>query len=139
MGTYSPKADSANEYSVAWYPIYRIPDGTLCASFLTYHSLGHLVRRNPIYDSSVDTCIVSPVVGLQSYIAQILKKIYDHPLLLTKRAAEDVLEWMDSLAGQEDRGVAKKLAMHIADVAEIWWANFWIQISKRVVELQSFS
>ncbi|KAL2555313.1 Uncharacterized protein Fot_00052 [Forsythia ovata] len=57
-------------YSVAWYPIYRIPDGTLRAAFLTYHSLGHLVRRNPIYDSSVDTCIVSPVVGLQSYNAQ---------------------------------------------------------------------
>ncbi|KAL2508649.1 Protein CHROMATIN REMODELING 24 [Forsythia ovata] len=55
---------------VAWYPIYRIPDSTLRAAFLTYHSLGHLVRRNPIYDSSVDTCIVSPVVGLQSYIAQ---------------------------------------------------------------------
>ncbi|KAL2477677.1 Protein CHROMATIN REMODELING 24 [Forsythia ovata] len=58
------------QYSVAWYPIYRIPDSTLRAAFLTYHSLGHLVRRNPIYDSSVDTCIVSPVVGLQSYIAQ---------------------------------------------------------------------
>lgn len=57
-------------YSVAWYPIYRIPDGTLRAAFLTYHSLGHLVRRDPVYDSSVDTCIVSPVVGLQSYNAQ---------------------------------------------------------------------
>ncbi|CAI9773862.1 unnamed protein product [Fraxinus pennsylvanica] len=57
-------------YSVAWYPIYRIPDDTLRAAFLTYHSLGHLVRRDLIYDSSVDTCIVSPVVGLQSHNAQ---------------------------------------------------------------------
>ncbi|XP_059653836.1 protein CHROMATIN REMODELING 24 [Cornus florida] len=48
----------------------------------------------------------------------ILKKICDHPLLLTKRAAEDVLEGMDSMLNQEDHGVAEKLAMHIADVTE---------------------
>lgn len=49
---------------------------------------------------------------------QILKKVCDHPLLLTKRAAEDVLEGMDSMVEQEDHRVAEKLAMHIADVAE---------------------
>ncbi|XP_015891171.3 protein CHROMATIN REMODELING 24 [Ziziphus jujuba] len=48
----------------------------------------------------------------------ILKKICDHPLLLTKRAAEDVLEGMDSMLQQEDVYVAERLAMHIADVAE---------------------
>ncbi|KAI8032347.1 Protein CHROMATIN REMODELING 24 [Camellia lanceoleosa] len=48
----------------------------------------------------------------------ILKKICDHPLLLTKRAAEDVLEGMDSMVNQEDTVVAEKLAMHIADVTE---------------------
>ncbi|KAM0069360.1 putative DNA helicase chromatin remodeling SNF2 family [Helianthus debilis subsp. tardiflorus] len=48
----------------------------------------------------------------------ILKKICDHPLLLTKRAAEDVLEGMESDLNQEDHGVAEKLAMHIADVAD---------------------
>ncbi|XWS44706.1 hypothetical protein CRYUN_Cryun15aG0070800 [Craigia yunnanensis] len=48
----------------------------------------------------------------------ILKKICDHPLLLTKRAAEDVLEGMDSMLNPEDAGVAEKLAMHVADVAE---------------------
>lgn len=47
-----------------------------------------------------------------------MKKICDHPLLLTKRAAEDLLEGMESVAEQEDRRVAEKLAMHIADVAE---------------------
>ncbi|XVF30309.1 hypothetical protein REPUB_Repub16aG0045600 [Reevesia pubescens] len=58
-------------YSVAWYPIYRIPDGNFRAAFLTYHSLGHLVRRSSKFDySSVDACMVSPVVGLQSYNAQ---------------------------------------------------------------------
>lgn len=49
---------------------------------------------------------------------QILKKICDHPLLLTKRAAEDVLEGMDSMLQQEDVYVAERLAMHIANVAE---------------------
>ena len=49
---------------------------------------------------------------------QILKKICDHPLLLTKRAAEDVLEGLDSMLNQEDHGVAEKLAMHIADISD---------------------
>lgn len=48
----------------------------------------------------------------------ILKKICDHPLLLTKRAAEDVLEGMDSMLKPEEVNVAEKLAMHIADVAD---------------------
>ncbi|XP_022639909.1 uncharacterized protein LOC106775098 isoform X2 [Vigna radiata var. radiata] len=55
-------------FSVAWYPIYRIPDGNFRASFLTYHSLGHLVRRRTGSDLSTSgSCIVSPAVGLQSY------------------------------------------------------------------------
>lgn len=49
---------------------------------------------------------------------QILKKICDHPLLLTKRAAEDVLEELDSMLKPDDVCMAEKLAMHIADVAE---------------------
>ncbi|XP_077247104.1 uncharacterized protein LOC143886841 isoform X2 [Tasmannia lanceolata] len=58
-------------YSVAWYPIYRIPDGNFRAAFLTYHSLGHFIRRSASLDSlGGETCIVSPVVGLQSYNAQ---------------------------------------------------------------------
>lgn len=47
-----------------------------------------------------------------------MKKICDHPLLLTKRAAEDVLEGLDSMLNQAEHGVAEKLAMHVADVAE---------------------
>lgn len=49
---------------------------------------------------------------------QILKKICDHPYLLTKRAAEDVLEGMDSMLSQEDCGLAEKLAMHAAHLTE---------------------
>ncbi|KAL5538257.1 hypothetical protein UlMin_045465 [Ulmus minor] len=48
----------------------------------------------------------------------IMKKICDHPLLLTKRAAEDLLEGMDTMLNPEDVSMAEKLAMHVADVAE---------------------
>lgn len=51
-------------------------------------------------------------------LEQILKKICDHPLLLTKRAAEDLLEGMESMLNPEDAAVAEKLAMHLADVAD---------------------
>ncbi|XP_074307947.1 protein CHROMATIN REMODELING 24 isoform X2 [Silene latifolia] len=46
----------------------------------------------------------------------ILKKICDHPYLLTKRAAEDLLEGMDSMLNQEDRSLAEKLATHAANL-----------------------
>ncbi|KAK6140502.1 hypothetical protein DH2020_025757 [Rehmannia glutinosa] len=61
----------------------------------------------------LSACDGSPLAALT-----ILKKICDHPLLLTKRAAEEVLEGMDSIVDQEDHRVAEKLAMHMADVAE---------------------
>ncbi|CAL9088854.1 unnamed protein product, partial [Musa acuminata var. zebrina] len=48
---------------VAWYPIYRIPDGSFHAAFLTYHSLGHFVHSGHCLSEDV----VSPVVGLQTY------------------------------------------------------------------------
>ncbi|KAL0543614.1 hypothetical protein IC582_018714 [Cucumis melo] len=48
----------------------------------------------------------------------ILKKICDHPLLLTKRAAEEVLEGMETVLSPEDAGVAEKLAKQLADVVD---------------------
>ncbi|KAH7532954.1 hypothetical protein FEM48_Zijuj04G0078200 [Ziziphus jujuba var. spinosa] len=62
----------ASWFSVAWYPIYRIPEGKFHASFLTYHSLGHLVQRHILGDSQEKdiSCIVSPVLGLESYNTQ---------------------------------------------------------------------
>ncbi|CAL4966245.1 unnamed protein product [Urochloa decumbens] len=53
----------ASWYCVAWYPIYRIPDGKLQAAFLTYHSLGHWIGQS----GSSDEAVVLPVIGLQSY------------------------------------------------------------------------
>ncbi|CAD6335253.1 unnamed protein product [Miscanthus lutarioriparius] len=56
----------ASWYCVAWYPIYRIPDGKFQAAFLTYHSLGHWIHQS----SSADGAVVLPVIGLQSYNAK---------------------------------------------------------------------
>lgn len=66
---------------MAWYPIYRIPDGNFRAAFLTYHSFGHLVCRNGVEDS-----VVSPVVGLQSYKAQAMLSNFLHCLLYHLKA-----------------------------------------------------
>ncbi|XP_050384048.1 uncharacterized protein LOC126800689 [Argentina anserina] len=55
----------ASWFSVAWYPIYQIPEGHLHASFLTYHSLGHFVQGPG--STVAQGCITFPVLGLQSY------------------------------------------------------------------------
>ncbi|WVZ56853.1 hypothetical protein U9M48_007325 [Paspalum notatum var. saurae] len=47
----------------------------------------------------------------------ILKKICDHPLLLTKKAAEGVLEGMDDMSNDQDIGMVEKMAMSLADMA----------------------
>lgn len=76
-----------------------------------------------IYISCFSSCLFTKyIVNIQELTLtvlfcykQILKKICDHPLLLTKRAAEDVLEGMESALTPEEAGVAERLAMHIAD------------------------
>ncbi|XP_008230192.2 PREDICTED: uncharacterized protein LOC103329493 [Prunus mume] len=62
----------ASWFSVAWYPIYRIPERNFRASFLTYHSLGHFAQRPFPTDASNEhtSRILSPVLGLQSYNAR---------------------------------------------------------------------
>lgn len=50
----------------------------------------------------------------------ILKKICDHPLLMTKRADEDVLDGMDSMLKPDEVNVAEILVKHITDVAKTY-------------------
>ncbi|RID59021.1 hypothetical protein BRARA_F02275 [Brassica rapa] len=72
--------------------------------------------QRQIYEAFLNSEIVlSAFDGSPLAALTILKKICDHPLLLTKRAAEDVLEGMESTLTQEEAGVAERLAMHIAD------------------------
>ena len=47
---------------------------------------------------------------------QILKKICNHPLLLTKKAAEDILEGMDEMVDDQDIGMVRKLVMNLEDM-----------------------
>ncbi|KAJ6696632.1 hypothetical protein OIU85_003025 [Salix viminalis] len=56
-------------FAVAWYPIYRIPQGKFQAAFLTYHSFNqYIVYSIPIESlSKTFQMIFFPVIGLQSY------------------------------------------------------------------------
>ncbi|GAY64932.1 hypothetical protein CUMW_237340 [Citrus unshiu] len=75
--------------------------------------------QRQLYEAFLNSEIVlSAFDGSPLAALTILKKICDHPLLLTKRAAEDVLDGLDSMLNPEDAALAEKLAMHIADVAE---------------------
>lgn len=72
-----------------------------------------------LYEAFLNSEIVlSAFDGSPLAAITILKKICDHPYLLTKRAAEDLLEGMDSILNQEDRGLAEKLAMYAADLTD---------------------
>ncbi|KAF9681810.1 hypothetical protein SADUNF_Sadunf05G0041300 [Salix dunnii] len=75
--------------------------------------------QRQLYEAFLQSEIVlSAFDGSPLAALTILKKICDHPLLLTKRAAEDLLEGMESMLNPEDTAVAEKLAMHLADVAD---------------------
>ncbi|KAA8531251.1 hypothetical protein F0562_005960 [Nyssa sinensis] len=97
--------------------------GSTVAKELREHIQPYFLRRlkseRQLYEAFLKSeLVLSAFDGSPLAALTILKKICDHPLLLTKRAAEDVLEGMDSLLNQEDHGVAEKLAMHMADVTE---------------------
>ncbi|XP_056168779.1 protein CHROMATIN REMODELING 24 isoform X1 [Syzygium oleosum] len=102
--------------------VFREDDGEVAklskkSELIVWLRLTNCQRR--LYEAFLNSEMVlssfdnSPLAALT-----ILKKICDHPLLLTKRAAEDVLEGMDSMVNPEDVGMAEKLAMHIADIGE---------------------
>ncbi|XP_074350911.1 protein CHROMATIN REMODELING 24 isoform X1 [Apium graveolens] len=98
-------------------------DGTNTASLSQKHEVIVWLRlttcQRQLYEAFLKTeLVISAFDGSPLAALTILKKICDHPLLLTKRAAEDVLEGMDSMLNPEEHGVAEKLAMHIADVTE---------------------
>nr|VDC67465.1 unnamed protein product [Brassica rapa] len=83
---------------------------------LGYMLLGKMVSFLLCFNASnIYFCYKSCLFNIWELTLAILKKICDHPLLLTKRAAEDVLEGMESTLTQEEAGVAERLAMHIAD------------------------
>ncbi|XP_076890707.1 protein CHROMATIN REMODELING 24-like [Bidens hawaiensis] len=78
------------------------------------------LRLSPCQQQLYEAFLTSEKDGYYSPLPAltILKKICDHPLLLTKRAAKNVLHGMESMLSQEDQWVAENIAKHIADVAD---------------------
>ncbi|XP_044465688.1 uncharacterized protein LOC123195890 [Mangifera indica] len=105
-------------YSVAWYPIYRIPDANFRAAFLTYHSLGHMIRRSTKVNSADVHSIVSPAVGLQSYNAQsecwfqlkhpTMNQAAENSGLNPSRILKDRLSTLEETACRMSRAVVNK-------------------------------
>ncbi|KAJ3681479.1 hypothetical protein LUZ60_015968 [Juncus effusus] len=64
--------------------------------------------KSELVVSDADKCMLAAIT--------ILKKICDHPLLLTKRAAEEVLDGMDGLQiNENEKGLAEKMAESLAN------------------------
>lgn len=47
-----------------------------------------------------------------------LKKICDHPFILTKRAAEDVLEGIDAMLNRDELNTVEEMVSSIANMTE---------------------
>jgi len=67
-------------------------------------------KKSPLVDSAIQPKR-SPLTAIT-----ILKKICNHPLLLTKKAAEDILEGMDEMVDDQDIGMVRKLVMNLEDM-----------------------
>ncbi|KAL2650687.1 hypothetical protein R1flu_018815 [Riccia fluitans] len=67
----------ASWFAVAWYPIYRIPEGPLRTVFLTYHSFHHITSKNSSshllggdFEDINEGSFSLPVVGMEYYNVQ---------------------------------------------------------------------
>ncbi|KAJ4966305.1 hypothetical protein NE237_018154 [Protea cynaroides] len=75
--------------------------------------------QRQLYEAFLNSeLVLSAFDGSPLAALTILKKICDHPFLLTKRAAEDVLEGMESMLNQEELGVVERIALHLANVTD---------------------
>ncbi|XP_040379491.1 protein CHROMATIN REMODELING 24-like [Oryza brachyantha] len=75
--------------------------------------------QRQLYEAFLNSELVhSSMQGSPLAAITILKKICDHPLLLTKRAAEGVLEGMDAMLNNQEMGMVEKMAMNLADMAD---------------------
>ncbi|XP_010269085.1 PREDICTED: protein CHROMATIN REMODELING 24-like isoform X1 [Nelumbo nucifera] len=75
--------------------------------------------QRQLYEAFLNSeLVLSSFDGSPLAALMIMKKICDHPFLLTKRAAEDVLEGMDSMLNQEELGVVKRMSLHLEKVTE---------------------
>ncbi|PKA64751.1 DNA repair and recombination protein RAD54 [Apostasia shenzhenica] len=74
--------------------------------------------QRQLYEAFLNSDLVhSSVSGSPLAAITILKKICDHPMLLTKRAAEGVLEGIDSMLNREEIGMVEEMALSLASMA----------------------
>ncbi|CAM0879622.1 unnamed protein product [Alopecurus aequalis] len=77
--------------------------------------------QRKLYEAFLNSEMVHSWMQGSSFAAiTILKKICDHPMILTKGAAEDILEGMEGMDGMQnnqDMGMVEKMAMDLADMA----------------------
>ncbi|XP_072974391.1 SNF2 domain-containing protein ENL1 [Typha angustifolia] len=74
--------------------------------------------QRQLYEAFLNSELVhSSMQGSPLAAITILKKICDHPLLLTKRAAEGVLEGIDTMLNNNEMGMVEKMAMSLADMS----------------------
>ncbi|XP_042492197.1 protein CHROMATIN REMODELING 24 [Macadamia integrifolia] len=75
--------------------------------------------QRQLYEAFLNSeLVLSAFDGSPLAALTILKKICDHPFMLTKRAAEDILEGMDSMLNQEELGVVERIALHLTNVTD---------------------
>ncbi|KAK8951942.1 ATP-dependent DNA helicase DDM1 [Platanthera zijinensis] len=73
--------------------------------------------QRQLYEAFLKSEMVhSSVSGSPLAAIMILKKICDHPLLLTKRAVEGVREGMDTLLNAEELGMVEEMALNLANM-----------------------
>ncbi|XP_026445682.1 protein CHROMATIN REMODELING 24-like isoform X1 [Papaver somniferum] len=85
---------------------------------IVWLKLTHCQRQ--LYEAFLSSEVVlSSFDGSPLAAITVLKKICDHPLLLTKRAAEDVLEGIDPTTNQEEMGLAERIISQLKHGSDI--------------------
>ncbi|KAM0947333.1 putative DNA helicase chromatin remodeling SNF2 family [Dioscorea sansibarensis] len=73
--------------------------------------------QRQLYEAFLKSEMVhSSISGSPLAALTILKKICDHPLLLTKKGAEGILEGMDSMLNREELGMVEEMATSLANM-----------------------
>ncbi|PIA47560.1 hypothetical protein AQUCO_01400302v1 [Aquilegia coerulea] len=75
--------------------------------------------QRQLYEAFLNSeLVLSAFDGSPLAALTVLKKICDHPYLLTKRAAEDVLEGMETMLDQDDMSILERMALHLANATD---------------------
>ncbi|CAA7396762.1 unnamed protein product [Spirodela intermedia] len=76
--------------------------------------------QRQLYEAFLGSELVnfSKVTGSPLAALTVLKKICDHPFILTKRAAEDVLEGIDAMLNRDELNTVEEMVSSIANMTE---------------------